>query len=387
MGDVAAIHLDAVGGIAGDMFVAALLDCFPALRTRVLDDGVAVLASTGCSPVLTEGQSGGLQVLRFGLSADTEAPSVEARFPAMVARIESAALSDGTVEHAVAILTVLAEAEAAVHGVPLADVHFHEIADWDSLLDVVAAGSLIAALDGVRWTVSPLPIGGGVVKTRHGDLPVPAPATARILEGFDWRNDGVGGERVTPTGAAILKHLGARSVLQGSGRLTGTGMGAGTRELPGMANVLRAAAFAAVDGGVGDTVTVIAFEIDDMTGEEIGTAAERLRQVSGVLDLSIGNRAGKKNRSMHGFQILCAPASADDVVERCFLETTTIGLRVRDERRVVLSRATDEDNGVVLKTVRRPGGIVTVKAENDAVDGRTLAERRARRIKAEDGGI
>ncbi len=387
MPDVTAIHLDPVGGIAGDMFVAALLDAFPDLTRRVMDDGTAVLADTGFTPHLTEGTSGGLRVQRFGLAGDGVTANTETTYPALLARINHAPLNDGTARHAAAILTVLAQAEASVHGCAIDDVHFHEIADWDSLLDVVAAGSIAAALDRVRWTVSPLPLGAGLVDTRHGALPVPAPATAVILDGFAWRNDGVGGERVTPTGAAILKSIGAHSTTVGaqvSGRLTATGMGAGTRDLPAMANILRAMAFTGVDTGARDTVTVISFEVDDMTGEEIGTAAERLRLVSGVLDLSIAGRAGKKNRPMHGFQVLCAPTDADTVIERCFLETTTIGLRVRDERRVLLDRAAASGDGLALKKVRRPDGRTTVKAENDAIDGTTLADRRTRRAAAED---
>ena len=124
---------------------------------------------------------------------------------------------------------------------PVDEVHFHEIGDWDSLMDVMAAGSIAAALEGARWSVSALPRGGGLVRTRHGLLPVPAPATARLLDGFTWRDDGIGGERVTPTGAAILRHLVGAAAARGVvGRLQGTGTGAGTRELPGQPNILRA---------------------------------------------------------------------------------------------------------------------------------------------------
>ena len=167
----------------------------------------------------------------------------------MVGRIRTAALADGSAEQAVAILTLIAEVEATIHQVPIEDVHFHEIADWDSLLDVVAAGSIAAALPAARWTVSPLPRGGGLVKTRHGLLPVPAPATAALLTGFAWRDDGVGGERVTPTGAAILRHLvgpdgsGFGNGSSHAGRLVSIGTGAGTRTLPGIPNVLRALVF------------------------------------------------------------------------------------------------------------------------------------------------
>ena len=149
-------------------------------------------------------------------------------FRDMVERIRSAPLSPGAAVHAVAILTLIAEAEAVIHRVEIDEVHFHEIADWDSLVDVVAAGSIAASLTGANWTVSPLPRGAGLIATRHGLLPVPAPATASILIGYEWRDDGVGGERVTPTGAAILKHLvGQQRRHYVSGRMKAIGAGAG----------------------------------------------------------------------------------------------------------------------------------------------------------------
>src|SRR5580704_16205827 len=198
-----AIHLDAVGGISGDMFVAAMLDAQPELRERVLTEAAAVLPAGTGTPALTEATSGAVRALRFGL---TEAPATEpphahtphdpthrhdnahhqdahaadpahdgddaGSFADMCARIRAAPLTRATADHAVAILTILAQAEAAIHRVPVANVHFHELADWDSLLDVTAAGSIAAALEGARWTVSPLPRGGGLVRTRHGLLPV-----------------------------------------------------------------------------------------------------------------------------------------------------------------------------------------------------------------------
>lgn len=418
------IHLDPVGGVAGDMFVAALVDAFPELRQRVLDDCRAVLPEGAGEPFLTEGESGAVRALRFGLApatgsghehehghhhahahAHAEAHAhvhdhahahshAEAHdhghdhghgagtYLDMLARIERAKLHPGTARQAGAILGIIARAEAAIHRVPVEEVHFHEIADWDSLLDVVAAGSLAAALDGAQWTVAPLPLGGGMVKTQHGLLPVPAPATAAILETYEWRDDGVAGERVTPTGAAIIRHL-AKPGRPASGRLVASGTGAGTRRLPGMPNVLRVLAFEE-DGIESDRVAVIEFEIDDMTGEEIGTACELLRAQEGVLDVSLAHRFGKKGRPVVSLRLLVKPDAADAVARACFAQTSTIGLRLTEARRLTLAREADEVSGVAVKRVQRPGG-ATSKAESDALTGATLAERRAAKCRAEQG--
>ncbi|HEV2674729.1 MAG TPA: LarC family nickel insertion protein [Aliidongia sp.] len=396
---MAGIHLDAVGGIAGDMFVAALLDAFPDLRDRVLADARAVLPD-GYGARLIESRNGALRGLSFGLAEpahDHEGHHHHGHeggagsFLDMVGRIRSAALSPGTSEQAVAILTLIAEVEAAIHQVPVETVHFHEIADWDSLLDVVAAGSIAAALSGSHWTVSPLPRGGGLVETQHGLLPVPAPATVALLTGFAWRDDGVGGERVTPTGAAILRHLigGEGSGATLSGRLAAVGTGAGTRTLQGIPNVLRALVFdAAPAPAPRQRVTTVGFEIDDMTGEEIAVAADRLRAVEGVLDLTVGQVQGKKGRVMQSFRLLVRPDRTDAAIERCLLETSTIGLRVGEDQRVVLPRrlSTAEADGAVIgiKTVERAGGW-TLKAESDDLAGDSLEARRRLKHLAERG--
>jgi uncharacterized protein (TIGR00299 family) protein len=388
------IHLDAVGGAAGDMFIAAMLDALPELRDRVLGDVAAVLPPELGTPCLREGLSGGLAVLRFGL-ADTHAHHGghhHAGYRDLVNRIETATLSHGAAERAVAILCILGEAEARMHRVPLEQVHFHELADWDSLMDVVAAGSIAAALDGASWSVSDLPRGSGRVRTQHGILPVPAPATMEILRGFRWTDDGVPGERVTPTGAAILRHLvGDTEQAMIAGTLTATGMGAGTRDLPGMPNILRALVFDRIPRPDAETVAVLCFDIDDMTGEEIGVALDRLRAADGVLDISVGTRIGKKGRPLQDVRLLVRPEALVRIQDLCFHETSTLGLRWRLEARPSLPRRTQivptGEGDVRLKRATRPGGSETAKAESDdllRVPG--LARRRWLRAQAEHGG-
>ena len=420
------VHLDAVGGVAGDMFVAAMLDALPDLEARVRTDLAAVLPAAAGRVELSRGTSGSLAVRRFALVSSpargddrhqdhsrydhghehghehgpahdhaprhrsgtdfraARIPSSPVRYEDIVALIRAVPLAAGSAEQALAILRRLGEAESRVHGVPLSEVHFHEIADWDSLADVTAAGSIIAALDDATWSVSDLPRGGGRVRTRHGLLPVPAPATALLLEGFRLLDDGISGERVTPTGAAILAHLVAPDARPpASARLLASGLGAGTRELPGMPNVLRAMVHEAIERSelTQDAVFVLAFDVDDMTGEEIGHASERLRAAAGVLDLVLAPHFGKKSRPLTTFRLLVAPAHRDQVVDLCFHETSTIGVRWHLAERRVLPRRAEAvarpDGAVRLKAVTRPDGSVTRKVEADDIarlDG--LAARR-----------
>lgn len=383
-----AIRLDAVGGIAGDMFAAAMVDALPDLSARVLADAAAVLPHGIGTPVFTRGTSAGLHCLRFGLSApvgDHHHHHAHAGFRDMAARLSAASLSPGTAAHATAILRHLAEAEAAIHHVPVDEVHFHEIGDWDSLMDVAAAGSVVAALEGARWSVSALPRGDGLVRTRHGLLPVPAPATARLLEGFTWRDDGIGGERVTPTGAAILRHLVDPASAQVVGRLQGTGTGAGTRDLPGQPNILRATLFdAAADEPSEEDILVLSFEIDDMSAEEIGVAADRLRAAGGVRDLVLIPAIGKKGRPVHTFRLLVEPTARDAVAEACFTETATIGLRWQAAHRVVLPRASEGAGAVRVKTVIRPAGPSRKAESDDLARIAGLEARRAAKRKSEE---
>lgn len=410
-----AIHLDLVGGISGDMFVAAMVDALPALAPAVLAELAAVQPAGLPGPGFREIPSGGLRARRFGLTPEPASAAYRAvptrdratqagmigtqdhggtAYTVLQRRLVASPLTEPTREHALAILGLLADAEAHVHGMSVDAVHFHEVGDWDSLLDVVAAGCIAGKLAGAHWSASALPLGGGTVSTAHGLLPVPVPATSLLLTGYPWHDDGIGGERVTPTGAAILRHLVPAdqcAARRQAGRLASVGCGAGTRKLPGVPNILRALVLErAVPDRDSDTVAVLEFDVDDMTGEEIGTAAERLRLDPGVVDVSVGARQGKKGRPVADFRLLARPQAAETVARACFTETSTLGLRLREERRCVLERSEVEatiDGGTVnVKIATRPGDRRSGKAAQDDVAAtRGLGKRRSKGASAVQG--
>jgi pyridinium-3,5-bisthiocarboxylic acid mononucleotide nickel chelatase len=404
------IRLQPLGGIAGDMFVAAMLDAFPDFAERVLADVSAVLPREAGEARLARVSKNGIAALQFSLAGASPAPHPSAApraaadgagahsptahhhgtYKALRSMIDAARLSGTAAAHALGILRVLAEAEAAIHGVPVDEVHFHEIADWDSLMDVVAAGSVISAVGEATWSVDALPLGGGQVRTQHGWLPVPAPATASILEGYAWRSDGIEGERVTPTGAAIIRHLiapGAAQLAPG-GTLAASGYGAGTKHFPALANVLRVMAFDAPPATETsrDAVASVQFDIDDMTGEEIGVAAERLRGVAGVLDLALVAAQGKKGRPVTMFHLLAEADALHRCCDAIFAQTSTIGLRwTLCERRILPRSVREPGEGLRVKEVRRPDGRLTRKVESDDLQAfQGLQDRRATKTQYED---
>ena len=390
MGRTVHLHLDPLGGLAGDMFLAALLDAHPehaeatfaAMRAGGLPDSWQT-----CLVRHDDGVLSGHRMVVEGPANDPDAPP--AGFADIRAGLESAPLDAAVRACAITIFTELAKAEAAVHGVPLDEVHFHELADWDSVADIVGAAWLIETLAPCSWSVGPLPLGSGRIETRHGPLPVPAPAAAHLLEGFLLHDDGIVGERVTPTGAAILRHLAPASDLPpGHWRLVSTGYGFGTRRLSGISNVLRVMTYHPAVSGRGDErVAVIAFEVDDQSAEELAVGLDALRASEGVLDAVQLPAFGKKGRLATQIQVLARPETLDATIDRCFAETTTIGLRWRIEARAVLAReavtVAAPDGEIAVKVVRRPGGVRTAKAEVDQVAGEGHAGRAGKRRAAE----
>jgi hypothetical protein len=305
------------------------------------------------------------------------------------AHLQASALTPAVRAHAIGIFSLLAEAEAKVHGKTIDTVSFHELGEWDSIADIVGAAYLIDAVAligsvSATWSVSSLPLGRGRVKTAHGMLPVPTPAAVLLLEGFEFADDGLEGERVTPTGAAILRHLGCtQTASRRSRRLLRTGIGFGTRTFPGISNVLRVLTFdEARENHGGDEVAQVQFEVDDQTPEDLAIALDKLRSHPSVLDVLQTPAFGKKGRMTMHIQLLAEVADMEGVFDACFSETTTIGLRYQVMQRRKLARAstTVEAVGrqVRVKSVERPGR-KTAKVEADdllnVIGGRAERER------------
>lgn len=392
---LARVHLDTLGGIAGDMFVAAIADAFPEVANAVLVEVAKLQWPKGASVKFVEHRGGALRGRRF----DVAEPHAHGHghghghhhtaWRDIRAMLEASTLSAGTKRHALDIFAVLAEAEGKVHGIPAEEVGFHEVGAWDSIVDIVAAGCAIDHLSPARWTWSALPMGGGRVKTQHGLLPVPAPATALLLQGMQLVDDGIPGERVTPTGAAILRHLadlGGESS-KGAEKLVASGIGFGTREMEDLPNIVRCMAYQRAAGAVReDAIATLVFEVDDQSPEDLGIAIERLRAMDGVLEVYQSPVFAKKNRLATQVQVLARRESADAVAEACFEQTTTLGLRIGEARRCVLAREERKAGGVRVKVAERPSGAETAKAESDdvAAQAANRAERERARRAAED---
>jgi uncharacterized protein (DUF111 family) len=217
-------------------------------------------------------------------------------------------------------------------------------------------------------------MGGGRVKTAHGLLPVPAPATELLLRGFEFIDDGISGERITPTGAAILKFL-KPGEKPASSMLLGSGYGFGSKTFPGISNVTRVSFFdvnktSTTQSWQEDRVVQLNFEIDDQTPEDLSVALENIRELPGVLDVNQSLAFGKKGRMMFAVQILVVSQAESDVMAQCFEETTTLGIRKIELDRAILNRSEHIVNVGTekfrTKRASRPGDMTT-KVEIDDI--------------------
>ena len=406
---VTAIHLDAVGGIAGDMFVASLCDGLPCLIPAV-NQAIDTVRPAGVETQLEEFTDGILigkkfVVTQFSRTAREHEHEHEHHHHShngdqgnshnhrhwhdIRSMIEHFELPPDTRANAIAIFSHLAEAEAAVHGIEVDKVAFHEVGAWDSIVDIVAAASIIAQLSPCQWSIGPLPIGSGMVKSAHGMLPVPAPATVNLLKRFTTFDDGETGERITPTGAAILAFLQPSQGTRTEHRsLSGSGTGHGNRRLQRRSNVLRCLVFEeAGASSTGDVVEVLRCEIDDQTGEDLAIALDQLRGHESVLDVCQWPVMGKKGRLATALQLIVINGHGDDVTSAVLDQTTTLGVRRSTVMRNILTRQQHDVESIGVKVAQRPSGI-TAKAEAASIaEGRSLAERSQLRRQAEAAAL
>jgi pyridinium-3,5-bisthiocarboxylic acid mononucleotide nickel chelatase len=255
--------------------------------------------------------------------------------------IRNAAISDGAKSTAIAIFEALGAAEAKIHSSDIESVHFHEVGAVDAMVDIVCAAVGAEALAVDEIVCSPLNLGGGTVKCAHGVLPVPAPATLELLRGAPVYSSGLQRELVTPTGAAIVKTLAKRFAPFPAMTVEKSGYGAGTRDFSGHANVLRLtlgespSEFA---GNVsGETISVLEANLDDLNPQVVGYVVDRLLE-EGALDTFALPVQMKKNRPGMLLTVLSRPEDASRLTRILFTETTTLGVRRREEQRQVLAR-------------------------------------------------
>jgi pyridinium-3,5-bisthiocarboxylic acid mononucleotide nickel chelatase len=255
--------------------------------------------------------------------------------------IRKAGISEGAKHTAIAIFEALGAAEAKIHNSDIEKVHFHEVGAVDAMVDIVCAAVGAEALGVDEIVCSPLNVGGGTVKCSHGVLPVPAPATVELLKGAPVYSSGIQVELVTPTGAAIVKTLAKRFSPFPAMTIEKSGYGAGTRDFPGHANVVRLTIGESRTGFVEntsqETINVLEANLDDLNPQVFGYVVERLLE-AGALDTFALPVQMKKNRPGMILTVLCRPEDASRLAQIIFTETSTLGVRRREEQRQTLAR-------------------------------------------------
>lgn len=378
------LYFDCFSGVSGDMTVGALLDLgadFDALRAGLDSLGVPGYR-VAAERVVKKGVSA--TQFRVLIEPDTDKPHRHLRH--VVEIIRRGDLPETVKERSIAVFARIAEVEAAIHGTTVERVHFHEVGAIDSIVDVVGAHLALHLLGVGRVVVSPIQVGCGTIQCAHGVMPVPAPATAALLRGAPACGGGVEGELATPTGAALMTAWAESFGPMPAMTVEGVGYGAGTKDLPDRANVLRAvlgeadaAAGAAGGDASGETVTVIETLLDDMSGEMLAPAMEALL-AAGARDAFITPAFGKKGRPAQLLTVLCDAGQVSGIVRCLFAHTTTLGVRMRGERRVTLARS--------WKTVETPQGRVRVKvAEFEGAPSTAHPEFEDCRVRAEAAGV
>ncbi len=346
-----AIYFDAFSGASGDMIVGALIDAGADLEA--LRRGLESLRVPGYHIQAEKVVKHGVTATQFRVVIDESHVAPHRHLRHILEIINAGDLSPAVKEASAKTFTRIAEVEAAIHNTTVEKIHFHEVGAIDSIVDVVGAHLALELLGVERVYASKLHVGSGVVHCAHGVMPVPAPATAALLEGVPCYGGEVEGELVTPTGAALLSQLAARFGPMPTLRVQSVGYGSGTRDYAGRANVLRAIVGELEEtAGATEEIVVIETNIDDMNPELYPPLIEDLL-TAGARDAFLTPILGKKGRPGQLITVLCNEEKVQAIAQALFRASTTLGLRMRTERRLCLERT--------WKSVKTPWGVVRVK--------------------------
>jgi uncharacterized protein (TIGR00299 family) protein len=384
------LYVDAIGGAAGDMLLAGLIDAgAPLQAVRAVVEKVL----PGRFRIDTEVvRRGGLRARRLRIDASGEAPMTPRPFGDLVSRLDGADLPPRIRDRARAILDRLGGAEALVHGIDLSELSLHELGDDDTLLDVVGVVAALEALEVTRVFVSVLPLGAGRAaegRHAHGDVPLPATVTVELLRGFAVRGAGEE-ETVTPTAAAIFAELGTPVARFPDMTIEEVGCGAGTRESAEGPNIVRLVvgppgrpeAVAGPDARERE-LSLLEANLDDLTPELVSDAARALLD-GGALDVWSTPVQMKKGRPGIVLSALCEPEEEASLRRIYFETTSTFGVRVSSVRRTELERrimtVSLEEGSVRVKVGLLDGGLVTATPEHD--DVAALAARTGRPVRS-----
>jgi uncharacterized protein (TIGR00299 family) protein len=337
MKSIGIAYFDCFSGISGDMVLGALVDAGADLRSIEVELRRLGLETWSISAEKVKRGAISATHVRVESGEDHHHRGLSI----ILKRIEDARLAPRAAERAKKIFKRLAEAEAKVHRVPVEQVHFHEVGAMDSIVDIVGAAIGFELLGIDDFACSAFDVGAGQVKTAHGSLPVPAPATAELLRGAPMYSSGIAHELVTPTGAAIATTLATRFLTIPDMKLRAIGYGAGSKDLTERANVLRLLIGDGVMSEVGERsdapVTVIETNLDDMNPQIYGYFAEKALG-AGALDVFSTPVQMKKNRPGLLVTLLAESANVSRLIDLVFRETTTIGVRTYEARRKTLDR-------------------------------------------------
>lgn len=325
-------YLDAFSGISGDMLVGALADA--GADQAAIIDAVASL-ETGAALSFERVKRCGIGATKFHVNV-TETHA-HRHLSHILKLIEKGVLPERARQNAAAVFQRLGEAEAAVHQVPIERVHFHEVGAADSIADIVGACVAFELLGVTSIVSSALNVGSGTAATAHGILPVPAPATAALLANRPIYSDGPAVELTTPTGAALATTLARDFGALPSLKIAHTGYGAGGRDFPDRANVLRVILGEETGALEATTISILEANIDDLSPQVLAYAMDRLLE-KGALDVTLQPIAMKKNRPGTLLRVLARPEDREALAQMIFAETSTLGLRIYTAERRVQAR-------------------------------------------------